>query len=90
MKYRSRTEIFATILSSAAGERGILPIRLMYTSFLSYDQSKEYFDILLKYGLLKRDLGTKKYRTTEKGLEYLKLYKEMRTLIKFQPDEDGV
>ena len=79
MKYRSRTEIFATILSSAAGERGILPIRLMYTSFLSYDQSKEYFDILLKHGLLKRDLGTKAYRTTKKGLEYLKLYKEMRT-----------
>ena len=62
----------------------------MYTSFLSYDQSKEYFDILLKHGLLKRDLGTKAYRTTKKGLEYLKLYKEMRTLIKFQPDEEGV
>ena len=90
MKYLSRTEIFAKILSSAAGERGILPIRLMYTAFLSYDQSKEYFDILLKHGLLKHDVGTKEYRTTEKGLEYLKLYEEMRTLISIQPDEEGV
>lgn len=55
MKYRSRTEIFATILSSAVGKRDILPIRLMYTVYLPYDQSKEYFGILGKNGLLRQD-----------------------------------
>ncbi|HEX9320357.1 MAG TPA: winged helix-turn-helix domain-containing protein [Nitrososphaeraceae archaeon] len=90
MKYRSRTDIFATILSSAAGERGILPIRLMYSAFLSYDQSKEYFEILLRNGLLRQDLNTKEYRTTGKGLKYLKLYKEMKELVKILPTDEGV
>lgn len=90
MKYRSRTDIFATILSSAARERGILPIRLMYTAFLSYDQSKEYFEILLRNGLLRQDEDTKEYYTTAKGLEYLMLYKQMKELIKILPTDEGI
>ncbi len=50
MKNRSRTDKFDSILGSATGERAILPIRLMHTVFLSFDQSKEYFKILLKHG----------------------------------------
>ncbi|HKR72597.1 MAG TPA: winged helix-turn-helix domain-containing protein, partial [Candidatus Nitrosocosmicus sp.] len=70
MKYRNRTEIISNILNAANG--GISKTKIMYKAFLSYAQIKEYLPILLENNLL--ELGPDgKYRTTEKGIRFLKM-----------------
>ena len=76
-KYRSRTEIAAQILQSANGHNDITKTRLMYNVFLSYAQLKEYLALLIQNGLLEYLSGTKSYKTTEKGLRFLKIYEKM-------------
>jgi len=82
MKYRSRTELIAVILSSALGGKGVSLTRIMYSAFLSYGQVKQYFQLLIEYGLLEHDEENKVYRTTNKGMQYLELYRQMEELVK--------
>ena len=79
MKYRSRTEITVLILEAANG--GATKTKIMYKSFLSYAQLKEYFTMLIENGLIEYEDGTQKYRTTEKGLRLLKIYNQIEELI---------
>lgn len=79
MKYRSRTEITVLILEAANG--GATKTKIMYKSFLSYAQLKEYFTMLIENALLEYEDGTQKYRTTEKGLRLLKIYNQIEELI---------
>ena len=79
MKYRSRTEITVLILEAANG--GATKTKIMYKSFLSYTQLKEYFTMLIENALLEYEDGTQKYRTTEKGLRLLKIYNQIEELI---------
>ena len=79
MKYRSRTEIVAMILDSANG--GATKTKIMYNAFLSYNQLKEYLSILIENSLLEYIEGTKIFRTTEKGLNLLKIHNEMSELL---------
>ena len=46
----SRTEIVGNILDSATG--GISKTKIMYTSFLSYGQLKEYISFLIENNLI--------------------------------------
>jgi predicted transcriptional regulator len=84
MKYRSRTDLIAAILSSAAGEKGALLTRIMYTSFLSYPQIKEFLQFLLEHGLIEHNELNKVYKITAKGFQYLELYKQIDELVKKQ------
>lgn len=52
----------------------------MYKAFLSYAQIKEYLPILLENNLLELD-NAGKYRTTEKGVRFLKMNEEIQELI---------
>jgi predicted transcriptional regulator len=52
----------------------------MYTAFLSYNQLNEYLSLLTENTLLEYLNGTNKFKTTEKGLKYLKMYNEIRKL----------
>ena len=79
MKYRSRTEITVLILEAANG--GATKTKIMYKSFLSYSQLKEYFSMLIEKALIEYEDGTQKYRTTEKGLRLLKIYNQIEELI---------
>jgi len=79
MKYRSRTEITVLILEAANG--GATKTKIMYKSFLSYAQLKEYFTMLIENGLIEYEDGIQKYRTTEKGLRLLKIYNQIEELI---------
>ena len=79
MKYRSRTEITVLILEAANG--GATKTKIMYKSFLSYAQLKEYFSMLIENALIEYEDGTQKYRTTEKGLRLLKIYNQIEELI---------
>ena len=79
MKNRSRTEIVSMMLDAANG--GATKTKIMYSAFLSYTQLKEYLSVLIKNNLLEYSDGTKTFRTTEKGLNLLKMHNEMGELL---------
>ena len=79
MKYRSRTEITVLILEAANG--GATKTKIMYKSFLSYAQLKEYFSMLIENALIEYEGTIHMYRTTEKGLRLLKIYNQIEELI---------
>jgi predicted transcriptional regulator len=79
MKYRSRTEIVSMILEAANG--GATKTKIMYIAFLSYNQLKEYLSILIENNLIDYLEGTHKFKTTEKGLNLLKMHNEMAELL---------
>jgi predicted transcriptional regulator len=79
MKYRSRTEIVGNILEAANG--GTTKTKIMYRAFLSYGQLKEYLSVLIENNLIEYGDGTRKFKTTEKGLNYLKMHNEIGELL---------
>ena len=79
MKYRSRTEIVGNILDAANG--GATKTKIMYKAFLSYVQLKEYLSVLIENNLLEYIDGTHKFKTTEKGLNFLKMHNEIGELL---------
>ena len=79
MKYRSRTEIVSMILETANGVT--TKTKIMYKSMLSYNQLKEYLSILIRNNLLEYIEGTHQFKTTQKGLNFLKLHREMAELL---------
>ena len=80
MGNRSRTEIVAMILDAANG--GETKTKIMYFAFLSYNQVKEYLSVLIENNLIEYLDGANKFKTTEKGLNYLKMYNEIGELLK--------
>ena len=79
MRYRSRTEITAMILDAATGEA--TKTKIMYNAYLSYNQLKEFLSILTENNLLEYIEGTRTFKTTEKGLNFLKMHNEMAELL---------
>ena len=79
MKYRNRTEIVSNILKAAIGGAG--RTKIMYISFVSYTQLKEYLSVLIENNLIEYLVGTHEFKTTEKGLNLLKVHREMAELL---------
>ncbi len=79
MKYRSRTEIVAMILEAANG--GATKTKIMYKAFLSYAQLREYLSVLIENNLLEYLEGSQAYKTTEKGINFLKMHNEIGELL---------
>ena len=79
MGNRSRTEIVGNILDAANG--GATKTKIMYTAFLSYNQLKEYISMLIENNLIEYLDGTHKFKTTEKGLNFLKMHNEIGELL---------
>ena len=61
----------------------------MYKAFLSYAQIKEYLPMLLENNLLELQDGGK-YRTTEKGIRFLKMNEEIQDLIESKPINEEI
>lgn len=81
-KYRSKTEIIASVLRAIDEEKGEAGItRLMYISFLSYHQVKDYSKLLKNNSLLDYDLRNRNYSITAMGLRFLNLYAEMDNIL---------
>ncbi|MFH7813498.1 winged helix-turn-helix domain-containing protein, partial [Acetobacter lovaniensis] len=55
--------------------------KFMYFAFLSYNQLNEYLSILIENNLIEYLDGTQTFRTTEKGLNLLKMHNEMAELL---------
>ena len=53
----------------------------MYKAFLSYNQLKEYLSILIENNLIEYLDGTRTFKTTEKGLNFLKMHNEIGELL---------
>jgi predicted transcriptional regulator len=79
MKNRGRTELLAAMLEVAKG--GTTKTKIMYSAFLSYSQLKDYLDILIGNSMMEYLEGTQTYKTTEKGLNYLKMNNEIGELL---------
>ncbi|HET8792966.1 MAG TPA: winged helix-turn-helix domain-containing protein [Nitrososphaeraceae archaeon] len=79
MTYRSRTEIVAMILDAANG--GTTKTKIMYKVMLTYNQIRNYLSILIENNLIEYLDGTQTFRTTEKGLNLLKIHNEMTDLL---------
>ena len=60
----------------------------MYIAFLSFGQLKEYLSILIENNLIEYLDGTHKFKTTEKGLNYLKMNNEMGELLQITAKND--
>ena len=79
MKYRSRTEIVGNILEAANGRA--TKTKIMYKAFLSYAQLKEYLSVLIENNLIEYLDGTHQFKTTEKGLNFLKMHNQIEELL---------
>ena len=79
MKYRSRTEIASMILEAANGSA--TKTKIMYKAFLSYEQLREYLALLIENNLVEYLEGSQTYKTTEKGLNLLKMHNEIGELL---------
>jgi predicted transcriptional regulator len=71
------------ILDAANG--GATKTKIMYVAFLSYAQLKEYLSILVENNLIEYLDGIRKFKTTEKGLNYLKMNNEIGELLQAIP-----
>lgn len=79
MKYRSRTDIAADILGIAQG--GAKKTRIMYSAFVSFPRLKIYLKALIDGGLLEYVDLDNVYVTTEKGKHFLKMYREVDSMV---------
>ena len=80
MGNKSRTEIVSNILD-AANEGGTTKTKIMYFAFLSYNQLNEYLSLLIENNLTEYVDGNNKFKTTEKGLFFLKMHNELEELL---------
>jgi predicted transcriptional regulator len=80
MKYRSRNRIISEILDAANGGNAT-KTKLMYKAYLSFGQIKEYLSVLTENDLLSYDAHTQTFKTTERGLMFLKAYNQMHDMI---------
>jgi predicted transcriptional regulator len=79
MKNRGRTEIVATMLEAANGRA--TKTKIMYSAFLSYNQLKDYLSILIENNLIECLEGNNTFKTTEKGLNFLKMNNQIGELL---------
>ncbi|HYT43451.1 MAG TPA: winged helix-turn-helix domain-containing protein [Methylomirabilota bacterium] len=80
MKYRSRSEIVRSILEAANVSGGTSRTRLMYKSYLAFNQLKEYLGSLQENGLIEYEVGKRSYRITQKGMRLLQLQNKMEEI----------
>ena len=86
MGNRSRTEIVSNILEAANG--AVTKTKSMYKAYLSYNQLREYLSILIENNLIEYLDGDNKFKTTEKGLNLLKMHNEMAELLQTTIETD--
>ena len=74
MENRSKEQITALILEATS--RGSTKTEMMYEAVLTYEKLSEYCTALLESGLIEYQIGERAYKMTEKGLSFLRDYRE--------------
>lgn len=64
-------------------KKGVRTTQIMFECKMNFGQLKVYLHLLLKQGLIEKDGGI--YRTTEKGVCFLKKFREMDALLNDAP-----
>ena len=82
MAYRSREEIFASILGTAGSGAGITRSKIMFGSYLTYAQVVEYSKMLIERGLLESDPINRTFKTTPSGFTFIQIHNEMNQMIR--------
>ena len=54
----------------------------MYNVYLTYNQLKNYLSVLIENNLIEYLEGIRTFKTTEKGLNVLKMHNEMAELLR--------
>ena len=67
------------ILEAANG--GTTKTKIMYKAFLSYNQLREYLSVLIENDLIEYLRESPIYKTTEKGMTFLKMNSEIEELL---------
>jgi predicted transcriptional regulator len=67
-----------------ASRTGLTKTQIMYRASLSFTQVAHYLSFLLEINLLEKITINEKtiYKTTQKGIRFLKRYKEIQNLVK--------
>ncbi len=84
MKYRDKNEIIAQILESANGNKVTLT-KIMHDGYLSHAVTKEYLMLLIEKGLIEYLDGERTFKTTEKGMNFLRIHHRVQELTPVAP-----
>ena len=81
---RGRFEIMGEILTiTADGTEGAVKTSIVYRANLNFNIVNKYLNMLLKEDLVSVANGsTMRYKTTERGLKFLDMYKNMKGITK--------
>ena len=55
--------------------------QIMFKAYISHNQAKAYLGELIENGLIEYDALDRKYRTSEKGLEYLRAMEQISEML---------
>lgn len=80
MKSRGSTEIIGLILQSVENEP-LTRSKIMYQAILNFKQVSDYAAYLTEAGLLTYLTEDRKYAITERGKQFLALFKETNSLL---------
>jgi predicted transcriptional regulator len=82
MKKRDRINIIRLILeASNEADYSKQMTKILYKVLVNHPRLQEYWTVLTESDLLSYDVNTQKFKTTEKGLKFLKAYNEAGKLI---------
>jgi predicted transcriptional regulator len=76
MENRKSIDIIADILRIC--KKGNKKTRIMYLANLSWTQLKKYLEFLIDKKLLEYDSIERKYKITDKGSEFLRVYSDVK------------
>lgn len=79
-QHRSRSEIIASILGTANGNR-IRQTEILYKTYLSHTLLKDYLLFLIENDLLDYNAVDRTFKTTEKGMRFLRMHENMTSLV---------
>jgi predicted transcriptional regulator len=88
MKNRCSTEIIDTMLCSIRS--GAKKTRIMYDARLSYNQLMRYLTLVEDRGLLRYDQESELYLMTQRGVQFMSAYDEIRQLVSGMEVEERV
>ena len=84
MTKRTKYDVIFDILRVTRARDGCKKIDILYEARLNNTMLNNYLKELMDKELLATEEGSTSYRTTEKGLEFLRLYNSLLELIKLE------
>jgi predicted transcriptional regulator len=80
---RDKFAIMLNILNLARAP--IKRTQILYRANINFYQLTRYLDLLIKVGMIEeKDSPTRNYRTTEKGLEFIKMFEPKAEVIEYE------